>query len=532
MGLKTLLVDDDFLVRSYLKTLDSWEKAGFEIVQDVRDGEEALKVLKNEAVDVIITDISMPLMDGIELIRQIALNKLEVYIIVLSCHDDFEYVKEAMKLGADEYVLKNTLDEHTLLELLENSKKQIANQCSIKGEDEHKKKLIKMGSHSLKYLYFNALISGRLSIEEREQKRREAGITASFSNSAVINLFMDDWNEQSSQWTPVEAEQYSHYFLDALDEEIERVLGKESDDAEVIYLGAGIFTCFLDLSGMHRSSMMQQRLTTAAGACFQCAKREPFGFGIGVSNVCMGEDGIRQAYQQAREMLKLRFYDDSDILYFDCNKEITSQMPQSAQELLDMSGTYVSKRQREEFFRAYEKVMEDCRKAYVDSRLILHWLKELDKELNIQHSLEDYAKVKKVEHLILRREYYEKELFGEKKRQIPDGVSNVVRQTLTFINGHYKKQIGLSDAAEAVGVNPAYLSYLFKQEMEIGFVNYLLECRMDYAKELLHNTNLKVKEVAAESGFNNYHYFTKTFKKINGCSPVDYRNSSQSHSVR
>ena len=111
---QTLLVDDDFLVRSYLKTLDSWEKEGYEVVRDVQDGEEALEEMNQEKIDIVVTDISMPLMDGIELIKAVKKNWPEVSVIVLSCHDDFEYVKEAMRLGADEYILKNTLDENSL----------------------------------------------------------------------------------------------------------------------------------------------------------------------------------------------------------------------------------------------------------------------------------------------------------------------------------------------------------------------------------------------------------------------------------
>ena len=106
---KALLADDDFLVRSYLKMLSSWEKAGFEITADVRDGEEALEVLDREKIDLVVTDIAMPLMDGIELIREIRRKYPDIYVIVLSCHDEFEYVKKAMKEGADEYVLKLSL---------------------------------------------------------------------------------------------------------------------------------------------------------------------------------------------------------------------------------------------------------------------------------------------------------------------------------------------------------------------------------------------------------------------------------------
>ena len=116
---RTLVADDDFLVRSYLKTLDSWEKAGYEIVDDAEDGEEAYGFLQKEKIDVLVTDLTMPVMDGIELIRKIREENRDIYIIVLRCHDDFEYVKEAMRLGADEYVLKNSLDEDSLYDTLE-----------------------------------------------------------------------------------------------------------------------------------------------------------------------------------------------------------------------------------------------------------------------------------------------------------------------------------------------------------------------------------------------------------------------------
>lgn len=122
---KALLVDDDFLVRTYLKMLPSWEKAEFDIVADVRDGEEALEVLSKEPVELVVTDIAMPLMDGVALIREIRKRYTGVYIIVLSCHDEFEYVKKAMKEGADEYVLKNTLNEDSLYALLAEANKSL-----------------------------------------------------------------------------------------------------------------------------------------------------------------------------------------------------------------------------------------------------------------------------------------------------------------------------------------------------------------------------------------------------------------------
>ncbi|MCI9331212.1 MAG: response regulator, partial [Oscillibacter sp.] len=94
---KTMIVDDDHLVRSYLKILPSWERAGFRIEADAQDGEEALSILESMEIDLLVTDISMPLLNGIELIRRIRQVDQRVYIIALSCHDEFAFVRDALK---------------------------------------------------------------------------------------------------------------------------------------------------------------------------------------------------------------------------------------------------------------------------------------------------------------------------------------------------------------------------------------------------------------------------------------------------
>ena len=218
---RTLVADDDFLVRSYLKTLDSWEKAGYEIVDDAEDGEEAYGFLQKEKIDVLVTDLTMPVMDGIELIRKIREENRDIYIIVLSCHDDFEYVKEAMRLGADEYVLKNSLDEDSLYDTLEKSARLIEKRREKSQEQARTRKLIHLGSHALKYYFFNGLISGMLKNQAREEKRVEAGIAGKYFNSAVICMFMENWAERERQWTPLEVEQYSHHFRHRLLERTE-----------------------------------------------------------------------------------------------------------------------------------------------------------------------------------------------------------------------------------------------------------------------------------------------------------------------
>ena len=520
---KTVIVDDDFLVRSYLKQLDSWQRSGYEIIADLRDGEEALAVIEKEHPDLLVTDISMPLMDGIELIRRVRRDNPGTYIIVLSCHDDFEYVKEAMKLGANEYVLKNSLNEDSLYEILEKTKSQLAGIQTRQKEVDETKKLAQMGRHSLRYHFFNGLLSGSLSAGEREEKRIEAGVFGKFTNSAVVSLFMPGFSELKVKFAALELEQYSQHLLQKLFECLSELLGEEKKYVEEVYLGEGVFCCFLDLSHIHRSSLMRQRLTSVATACYRCSKEEPYTFAVGVSGICFGEGGIRLAYQQVREITKLYFYEKSNILYYDGEPQIGHELPEEARKLIKELPSYVDAHRADDMEKAFQKAAEAFERCHTESRLVIHWLKELDQKAGIEREAETYGSIIKIEQVSDMGKEYRKKLLSARKKEIPETAGPVIRKVVDFLYENYRGQIGLTDAAEAANVNPAYLSYLFKQEMGIGFSNYLMDLRMECAKDLLRNTNEKIKDVAAMSGMNDYHYFSKAFKKQTGVSPADYR---------
>lgn len=520
--IQTIIVDDDFLVRSYLKQLNAWEKAGFQIAADARDGEEALEIADRLKPDVIFTDISMPLIDGIEFIQKIREKDKTVYIAALSCHDDFEYVKEAMKQGADEYVLKHSLDEDSLREMLMTIRRQLQNRKEKAREDDHKQRLIEMGRHSLKYYYFNGLLAGNLRPEESEHQRKEAGIQGKYINSAVINLFIPQWAELKNSHSELELEQYSQNFLQKLTKEI-KIQKDPSSYTECIYLGEGIFCCFADMSELRRSSLMKQKLTSLATACLRCCEKEIYSFGIGVSSICFGKEGIRQAYQQAREMIKISFYVKKSILYYEEYPEAGKVLPQEAEHLLSHASSYLKHQQYALMKEEFQKVLLAAEKQYTDSRLLLHWLKSLDRQLHVERSSEQYAQIIHIQQLMDICEEYQSQFICIQKTNLPENTSQGVRLAVYYLHSHYQEQVGLTEAAAAAGLNPSYLSYIFKQELGVGFSAYLLNLRMNYAMVLLKNTNEKIKDVAAMAGFNDYHYFSKAFKKAAGVSPANYR---------
>ena len=548
---KALLADDDFLVRSYLKMLTSWEKAGFEITADVRDGEEALEVLDREKIDLVVTDIAMPLMDGIELIREIRRKDPDIYVIVLSCHDEFEYVKKAMKEGADEYVLKNTLNEESLYTVLEAAEEHIRQSKEEAGVKEQKQqtqehadmkkdpeedniadadgkmgeKSDQTGNMNEKFLFFNQILAGTLSGEEREEKRIRAGICGKYKNSAVIVIKREETEYTEDPLEEARKEQYSLEFYRRMQEKLQSRPGESETEKEMIYLGNGTYCCFLDLSDEYKSSVMYQHLTRTASACYKICAEEEEAYKIGVSNICIGADALRQAYQQARMMIKNSFYEKDGIAYYEADRAMGKGLPKEAETLLEEAELLKKKSEKDKFLLMAGTVIQAFKKERCDSQLVRQWFRKLEHKLQVDGTRADQhfgyiGEVKKeLEHLA-------EQAFECGEPDIPEDLSQAVKIAADYAARHYREAVGLGDVAEAAGVNSTYLSYLFSQEMGIGFANYLLNLRMEHAKKLLRETNLKMWQVAEESGFNDYHYFSKVFKKAEGMSPAQYRKHS------
>ncbi len=526
---KALLADDDFLVRSYLKMLTSWERAGFEIVADVRDGEEALEALEKEPVDLVVTDLAMPLMDGIDLIKEIRKKYPDIYVIVLSCHDEFEYVKKAMKEGADEYVLKNSLSEESLYTVLEAAGSHLGNRRPEEGSEDSPEEVFDGSDENLnmneKFLFFNQILAGTMPEEEREEKRIRAGIRGKYKNSAVIVIKKEETEHTEDPLEEAKKEQESLEFFKSMQEKLQERLTASKENVELVYLGNGTYCCFLDLSEEYKSSVMYQKLTCAASNCYKICTEADENYKIGVSNICIGIDALRQAYQQARMMIKYSFYEKDGIAYYEVDKVMAKELPEEAKKLLEDAEVLQKKKEKSKFLVRAEETVEALKKHRCDSQLIEQWIKKLARRLQIENVKEEvhFTYIEEVKEAL---EWLAKEAFEGERRKLPEDVSPPVQMAADYAAKHYREPIGLGAAAEAAGVNISYLSYLFSQEMGIGFSNYLMKLRLEHAKKLLRETNMKMWQVAEESGFNDYHYFSKVFKKAEGMSPAHYRKDA------
>lgn len=522
---RTMIVDDDHLVRSYLKILPSWEQAGFQIVADARDGEEALSILEGTEIDLLVTDVSMPLLNGIELIRRIRQADRQIYIIALSCHDEFGYVKDALKEGADDYVLKNTLNEDSLRQLLESAAREMEERARRHEERTRVQRLARAGDHQMKYAYFSRVVGEAMAPDEQERERRRAGLRAPFRNCGAVCMRLEAWEGEPGSTPHPGRRRYCQDFLRRLPEAPAGPLADGGGRFEIVYWGKGLFYGFLDLSDLRDGSAMRQELGRAALACANVCGAEPYPFAIGVSSPCIGGEAVRTAYRQVNELMKLHFYERREVLYYDAGRKTGARIPAEAGALLADAEGYRRREDPEGFLAACMEAAESFRRELVDERLVRQWLRELEQRMGLSPE-EGPGPLSSMEAVRQRLEADARRLYKGRGAPIPEGVSRTVSAAAEFARSRYKEPIGLTEAAQAAGVNPTYLSYLFRKEMGIGFSNFLLNQRIECAMALLRGTNLKVREAAERSGFHDYHYFAKAFKKINGLSPAEYRKKA------
>lgn len=524
---RVLLADNDLLSSSYLKLLSAWTEAGFVIHADVRGGDEALAVLENDSVDLVVTELELPRMSGVELIREIRKRKWRVCVLVLSCHGESAYIKEALEAGADGYLLKSTLNGSSLYAALcgidariraWNEERRIAAE-HVKEQDEER--------DARKYFYFSALLADVVRGEERERRRLEANVCGCYQSCAVIVL--RPVRELTGDVLEEARTEHEHLeFLPLLQRGLKES-GFPEEQAEAIYF-AGVFCCFLDFADIDTSGEVYTRLTRAAFACQRLCRETKWPCAVGVSSLCLGTDAIREAYRQAREMLQLCFYEPEGVAFYTGNVETGHTLPREAEAMLDRLTYLCVQQDRETFRQCCAEAAAALRRERTERSLVLQWLQGLLRVSGLGEGM-PLPPLVTAEELPPLLAQLEARLFQEEEQAAAKKLSEPVRAAAHYAEAHFREPIGLSDAAAAAGVSSSYLSALFRQEMGIGFAHFLQNLRLSCAKRLLRDSSLRLQEAADSAGFHDYSYFSRVFKRKNGISPAEYRKSRDNRTV-
>ncbi len=510
--IRTLIVDDDYLVRTYLLAVTDWKKEGFEIVADVQDGEQALEKIEAFNPELVITDISMPVMDGIELIKEIRNRQLSCTIVVLSCHDEYNHVKEALKQGADDYILKNAFKNDNIFNILENLRNRIHKEREKKREKERILQLADLGSNELRKKFISNVINNDYSFDQLKQKSQSCGISLSLLKTAVLALRI--MKPDNPIWILNEKKQEVFHGLirichDILGKEHPYEIIDERDYEYVIILDGSSIT---DISILH---FLTNRLIITI------EEKLNLSLVVGVSGICIGKESLKHAYLHAKQAVEDSFYKNNKIYYYE-SRHLPNTKKISFSRFYDDVRKLLIKVDIDAIIDLFRRQVACFEREYTKSEVVVAWVQEIDTILQVERENKVYEHITSINQVKQIIETYKDHIHYYPN--ISKKITNItVAQSIRHIIQNYEKDISLTSVAEVLKVNATYLSRIFKKETQMNFTDYLNTCRIQNARSLLSSTNKKVKDISKECGFYDYRYFCKIFKKMIGESPLAYR---------
>jgi two-component system response regulator YesN len=441
-------------------------------------------------------------MDGIALIREINRLGLKMQILVLSCHDEYEYVREALKLGANEYILKHVLTAESLLKLLQDMRSSIEIQTKQVQAETALQQYANKGRAQLKKELIDRINIEPLPFEKQFVLTTSHGLSGRYYSAAVIAVKLTN----------------SVQLIDALaacGRMIEQKSGETVQYGDILYV-------FLDYSAIvSRSEQTRALLGLAddlAGILRDFDEMEPF---FAASSVTMGDGSLYYALVQVRTALQNCFF-GARFTYYPSMPPFGTDLPTEAHAVSRQFSepSIGCARKLSMFYAAIEAIK--AQRTHPD--ITRDWINCLDERTKKHQRLVSPATL---DICMKRSEVYS--AYWEELLSLPIPVTDHpgVLKAAEYIREHYHEAITLGQAAETAGLNPAYLSYLFKREAHINFSDYLLECRMEKMKQYLKDSDIAIKDAAYHCGFFDYQHFCKLFKSFTGLKPSDYRGQSR-----
>ena len=486
--MKTLLiVEDEKLIRQGIKTMVQRSGVPVEVIMECNNGETALEVIKEQKIDVMFTDIRMPKMDGIELVKQMQSCEHIPLTVAISGYDDFSYAVEMLRNGVREYILK-PIEREKIINILQKLNEELE---SKKDEDATTQKI---GYQQMKHI----ILSDAVTEEELEAMEK----------------------------------QYADHFY----REPYRVCCQHTVKREVAN-GVKNYILLEELAENDVFIVPEEK-------CALLLKNELQDGYVGISSLHEGIRELKQAYKEACAMRKIAFARNKlQMVYTEEKERIPEKLLADAAKLVEPSANMqrvqlmgterleeLEKSMNQLFFetkngRIAPEAFEACVKAF---------LEDLQKTYrNAIGEDEKYIEECKViwdENCI---DTYEEKLMGaivaihEKIHSQFDVNKNSqkMKMAVDYIEENYASDLNMAVVSNYISMNYSLFSYSFKQYTGSNFVNFLKDIRMKKAKELLAETDMKIIEISQEVGYDNEKHFMKIFKATCGVSPSEYRKN-------
>ena len=489
MGLSVLIVDDEKVFRSYIDSMEFWKKGRFLLAGQAQSADEAMAFLGKKEVDVVILDVSMPGKNGVVLSGMIAGKYPRISMVAVSSFDDYDYVRQILKNGAHDYILKSRLTEESLFRTLENIEARLARVSPWELKRELRRQaadwLLADGenpftSDNARKGVVLAQATGLSNYPEVERANVTEGICRIFEDGTEEKMDVLAIDVRGGRLLIL------YRFYDEISEagirektENSRIGG--SDSVRRIYgVSVSMQVCPPFFSDNALRSFVLHKLEEDREEADYAAL--PLAMTIGQQNRLLS--AIDQKDAELAEKLVREIY------------------------------AGIADREQASCLMVTRELLELLERISVEYEISLDFVPK-----NVQ--LFEYSKGKSRETLAASVSGLYRNVLREIAQNSQDSYSALVNSAIRYMKEHCHEPIGLSDTAAGVGANSSYLSRLFHEETGKTFTEYLNGIRVEYAIGLLRE-NLPLKDVVSRCGFKNYGYFLKIFKDYTGKTPKEY----------
>jgi len=534
--LKAILVDDEPLIIRGLKKIVNWQKCGFEIAGVANNGESALHLVEDLAPDLVVTDIKMPGMDGLELIRKVKDISSNVYFIILSGYSEFLLAQKAIKYGCYDYILKpiNTVEfEQVLMKL----KLSIERDLDRQTEDLQTKEKLEKTIPVIRSKLMQDILAGTYrQYNDLAEQLDILGITI-HNDFYIIVAELDNQANTSNQME----------FSSIIDfpnlREINRFVSDKMCGFTVA-LRADKLMLILTSHYQPISKNFASNICTGIKNLIEMTNTQSLTFGV--SSRCKDLLQLIQGNKEAEIALKYRLLGGNNkIFFFDeiqQGENITFSYPFNIEkELLaavqnrDYSKADLAICKLASYIKHYEIISPDyifkvCNELLMMTlRLVFDLGTDISKVFDVNRFTTDVIKQNRtIDQLFSWLKCCYKEIIDEMVRSQSQNKKAIIGNIKRYIDEHYQEEINLDELANHFQYNSSYLSQLFKNETGSNIFNYLTEIRIYNAKVLLNNKDAKIYEVCRKVGYQDAKYFSQVFRKVTGMTPVEYRGKIKS----
>lgn len=536
---KVLIVDDDILTRMNLKMIIDWTRYGYELCGEAVNGQNGIDMIQNFNPDIILTDMKMPVMDGVALIEWIHTNRPLIQIIALSGYDDFTYVKDSMKFGAIDYIIKHKLKPELLLSVLEVAKSRINKRREDIKEKNNFENQIQLAEGHLRQQFLRSLLYGEIvDTNEIIQNIERLHLNLELYNIVIIVIEIDDYFFLVDKTSEQEVKKR---VINVFVEIVQQILN-ESKQSYIVHLEQGKFAIIFSPGKSYSKLFVYNQLYQMIERIRMSIKRYlNLTACFGVSPVCPNLTKSNQYFHKADRLLGEKFYKGKDQLFMDIpekimkNDIVTLTSEQEKTILLSLKTL-----DQEKLIKTIDDIFDELIKKRLHhnaTHMIVAELINIASRVASQAGIKmdelfhandvPYSKMQKYDYIIDVKSWISsvhKQLLTLLKQNMYDSTNYSVntKKALDYIHKNYHKDMSLEDTASYINVSSSYLSRIFKEECKVSYSRYLNQLRVDKAKLLIENGDVRIKDIVEKVGFQNYNYFFKVFKELVNMTPHEY----------